>query len=462
MKALVFISCLSVFILAAEIFRFRKIIFLPAVLLGLAATVVLEASEYGFNNTYYGMMRVDAYAIAFTTVILMTGMLWFIMLREDSSHAVANKTDHYSLVLFALTGAMVMVSYRSMVMLFLGIEILSLSLYVLAGSRKNDLRSNEAALKYFLMGAFATGFLLFGMALIYGVTASFDLEAIAGQLASGNIAAVRGLLVSGIIMLLAGLAFKVAAVPFHFWVPDVYEGSPTGITAFMATVVKTAAFAAFFKLFAVCFSAWKESWSSVVWMLALLTITIPNIIAVFQNHVKRMLAYSSISHAGYMLLALLAMNEISGKSILYYAAAYSVATITAFAILSIMERQEMGNAITFDSFNGLSTKHPVLALVMLISMLSLSGIPPLAGFFAKYYIFLAAVQEGYIGLVVMAVLGSLVGVYYYFRVIIAMYFRKAEQPASFIVERDIRIFFAITVLLTLAIGIFPEAVTRWL
>jgi NADH-quinone oxidoreductase subunit N len=461
MKTLYILTALGVIAMLAELFRFKKFL-LPIVLIGLMGAIASSVRDWNTNIHYYNyMMTFDNYAILFTIVLCVTAFLWF-MMSKDFFGSESSKTDHYALVLFALCGAMLMVSYSNMVMLFLGIEILSIPMYVLAGSNKDSLASNEASLKYFLMGAFATGFLLFGITMIYGATGTFDLRSIGITLKSPELIQVwRGaggttLLYSGILMMLIGLCFKISAVPFHFWAPDVYTGAPTPVTAFMATIVKTAAFAAFLRLFITCFSGLGNVWMNTIWVLAGLTILLGNITAVYQTSVKRMLAYSSISHAGYMLLAILAMNNHSVGSVLFYAAAYSVATIGAFTVLSIIEKNfELASV---DSFSGLAKKNPLLAFAMTISMLSLAGIPPLAGFFGKYYIFTSALQSGYVWLVLIAVLGSLIGVYYYFRMIIKMFSSGTGEVTNIEISTLQKIVLVITILLSILLGIFPDMV----
>ena len=452
---MILLSSLGVLALLAEIFNFRKILF-PLILLGLAGVVGLAVADWNnkqsFSPVFMNMLVFDHRAIIFTVVMTVTLLLWMLMSREYFEEK-SSATDHYALVLFALVGAVVMASYNNMTMLFIGIEILSLSMYVLCGSNKFSLSSNEAAFKYFLMGSFATGFLLFGIALIYGATGSFDLQQIAVGIFQGEKAGMRMLILPGILMMMIGMAFKVSAVPFHFWAPDVYQGAPTPVTAYMSTIVKTAAFAAFFQLFATCFSAVSEAWNNVLWGIAAATLLLSNITAVYQQNVKRMLAYSSISHAGYMLLAILAMSPVS--SIIYYTAAYSVGSIASFAILMIVAKANGGDE-SFDSFNGLGKRNPVLALVMSITMLSLAGIPVTAGFFAKYYIFLAAVNAGYTGLVCIAVIGSLISVYYYLRVIIAMYFRAPQNTSYIELNGFQQTLMVLVTALILAMGIFPD------
>jgi NADH-quinone oxidoreductase subunit N len=263
----------------------------------------------------------------------------------------------------------------------------------------------------------------------------------------------------GVLLMLVGMAFKVSAAPFHFWAPDVYQGAPTPVTAFMATVVKTAAFAAFLRLFANCFGGVSGVWVHVLWGMAALTLLTGNITAVVQTSTKRMLAYSSVAHAGYMLLALIALNQYSQSSILFYTLAYSIGSVASFGVLNIVANAKGNDGI--ESFNGLSKTNPLLAFAMTVALLSLAGIPPTAGFFAKYYIFTAAFYSGYGWLVLIAILASLIGVYYYFRIIIAMYFKEASGDVIE-VSTNHKLLFIITILLTVALGILPDFVIRLL
>jgi NADH-quinone oxidoreductase subunit N len=454
MTALILLSSLGVIALLAEIFSFKKLVF-PIVILGLITTFILNIFEWDTNKTYYAMMHYDNYAVAFASVLIGITLLWFFMadsfFKEESS-----LIDHFALIIFALTGGVIMVSFSNMTMLFLGIEILSIPMYVLAASKKDDVSSNEAGFKYLIMGAFATGFLLFGIALIYGSTGSFDLATIADYVKT-NMSALPGMFYAGVLLMLVGMAFKVSAAPFHFWAPDVYQGAPTPVTAFMATIVKTAAFAAFLRLFSTCFVSVGGVWIHVLWIMAAITLLIGNITAVVQSSTKRMLAYSSIAHAGYMLLAVIAMNKFSTGSVLFYTLAYSIGSIASFGVLSIVASAKGDD--TLNSFNGLAKTNPLLAIAMTVALLSLAGIPPTAGFFAKYYIFTAAFQSGYGWLVLIAILASLIGVYYYFKIIIAMFFKEANSNAIE-VSANHKLLFIITVLLTIGFGICPEFIIR--
>ena len=394
------------------------------------------------------MIVFDNYALAFSGLIIFISIIWF-AISPAFFHEATSESDHCSLIIFSLVGGVIMASFNNMIMLFLGIEIVSISMYILAGSNKTSLSSNEAALKYFLMGAFATCFLLFGITLVYGVTGTFNLSGIAKAISknSGNPA----MIYAGILLIMSALAFKVSAVPFHFWVPDVYQGSPTVVTAYMSTVVKTVAFVAFLRLFIISFRDIEALWSSSLWIISAATILIGNITAVYQNDFKRMLAYSSISHAGYMILAILAMNDLSSASLFFYASAYSISSITSFAVLLIVNKSTGNDSI--QSFNGLGNRNPLLAAVTLISMLSLAGIPPTAGFFAKYYIFSAAIKNDLTGLVLIAIGGSLIGVFYYFRIVIALF--KTDENKHIDLNLRHKTILIFTTLIALALGVFP-------
>jgi NADH-quinone oxidoreductase subunit N len=414
MKELLTLALTGVFTMLADMFNLRKLAF-PLALLGLATTISWSVFDWNINQKVFGMMQIDNYALAFTIAMSAITLLWFVM-SEAYFRNMKAITDRYALIFFALTGALVMVSFTNMVMLFLGIEILSVSLYVLAGSSKSDLSSTESAFKYFLMGAFASGFLLFGIALIYGVSGSFNLLAIRAAL--GTVPETH-ILSLGVIMLIVGMGFKIGAAPFHFWTPDVYQGAPTPITAFMSTVVKTAAIAAMFRLFITSFPSMGNVTNDVFWMMIIMTLFIGNIAAVMQHDVKRMLAFSSISHAGYMLINVLCANGESDNAILFYTTVYSLGSIAAFTVLHLVQKAKGSSNIA--AFHGLGKSNPLLAVAMTMALLSMAGIPPLAGFMAKYYVFINALNEGYLSLVLIAITMSLVGVYYYFKLIIAMF-----------------------------------------
>ncbi|MEO0008314.1 MAG: NADH-quinone oxidoreductase subunit NuoN [Bacteroidota bacterium] len=418
----------------------------------LALASVVAGPVRGWDDMYASMLRFDNYAMAFSAVAILSATLIFGLTGWGFRTLTSTLGDNYGLILFSLCGALCMFSSTNLVMLFLGIEILSIPLYVLAGSRRDDLASNEAALKYFLMGSFATGILLFGIALVYGSTASFDFSAIGT--AAAQSAGSSNMLRVGILLIVFGLSFKVSAAPFHFWAPDVYTGSPNLITAFMATVVKTAGFAAFFTLFATAFAPVASVWTLPVSIIAGLTMTLANTTALFQDNFKRMMAYSSIAHAGYLLLAILSVdNAGADRALMFYLLSYSIATICAFAVFIIVAEQKGDD--TFAAFNGLGKSHPFLALVLTVSVLSLAGVPPFPGFFGKYYLF-TAVFDSYPALVVLAVINSAISIYYYFKVIIAAWFQKgSENEAALAVPAGIRVTISVALILTAVLSAAP-------
>lgn len=451
MKELLTLALTGIFTMLADMFDLRKLVF-PLALLGLAMTISWSIYDWGLNQSIYGMMTIDTYALAFTVVMCGTALMWFIM-SEDYFANMKAVTDRYSLVFFALTGALCMVSYTNVVMLFLGIEILSVSMYVLAGSNKNDMSSNESAFKYFLMGAFASGFLLFGIALIYGASGSFNLLEI--RSAMGKMPD-NGLTIVGIIMIIIGMGFKIGAAPFHFWTPDVYQGAPTPITAFMATIVKTAAVASFYNLFITCFPSQTGIWQDVFAAMIILTLLTGNIVAVMQHDAKRMLAYSSISHAGYMLFTILLANKESDNTILFYTVAYSLASMVGFMVLYAVQKSRGTTSIS--AFHGLGKTNPLLAVAMTIALLSMAGIPPLAGFMAKYYVFVNAFDEGHVGMVLFAIVMSLVGVYYYFKLIIAMFLHENTEEGTVKVDSLQTLLLVIGCLGLILLGVLPNLV----
>lgn len=458
MNILITIAGLGVLSMLSEMLNFKKQLFF-LVMAGLVVSVVFVVNDWGTSYSYYSrMLLFDNYAMAFSALLIVIAALWFLM-SSNYFKSETSRSDHYALILFALAGGIVMVSYSDLTMFFIGLEILSISMYVLCGSDKLNHRSNESALKYFMMGAFATGFLLFGIALIYGATSSFGLREIAIYVGQ-HYRELPLIFYAGIALMLVGLLFKVSAAPFHFWAPDVYDGAPTVVTAFMATIVKTAAFAAFYRLFATCFSSVFEWWTEIIAIISAITMLLGNILAVYQRSVKRMLAYSSIAHAGYMLMALVALNQSSQGALLLYAAAYSISTIGIFAVLNLIHQSKISDEVS--SFRGLGKTNPLVAMMITMCMLSMAGIPPVAGFFAKYYIFFAALKSEYLWLVLIAVLSSLIGVYYYFRIVMAMYTGKENETPQFSVTGNAWLVLMICGILTLVIGILPGFIIRLL
>ncbi len=459
MKGLLIISGLGVLAMLAEIFKFKKLL-LPMVLLGIVAAYAFNFMEWnnGYNISYFSnMIAFDKLALAFSGIIIATAFFWFI-LANDYFEEETNIVDHFALVLFALVGALMLTSFKNMTTLFLGVEIMSIPLYVLAASQKKDMKSNEAGFKYLIMGSFASGFLLFGIALIYGACGSFDIVKIQEYITL-NAGSLPMFFYVGVVLILVAMCFKVSAAPFHFWAPDVYQGSPTLITALMSTVVKTAAFAAFMRLFMISFAGVSEVWTGILAGVVALSLVIANFSAAMQTNVKRMLAYSSISHAAFMLMVILAniRSNMSVDAILYYSLAYSIGSIAAFGIVYNVTKNGNEN---IDAFNGLSKRNPSLAICMTVAMLSLAGIPITSGFFAKYFVFTAMIGTQYKWLLILAVITSAVGAYYYLKIIIAMYFKKQETDEPILIEKSNVLVITLTSAITIAIGIVPGIVAE--
>lgn len=462
MLSIVSLSIFGILNLFLGFLRSSRRVLLPATLLFVA--VAFAANLLDWNQQYLwfrNMLRTNNQFINFSGILLLTTFLVVALSRtfgKDEEHT--HPAEYYAIMLFSVVGALMMVGFENLIMLFVGLEILSVAMYVLTGTDKRNLRSNEAALKYFLMGSFATGIFLFGLALIYGATGSFNLSGIGAYAANAHALGVSPLLYVGLLLLLVGMLFKVSAAPFHFWTPDVYDGAPTLFTAFMSTVVKTAGFAALYRLLSVSFGGVYGYWWQILTVITVLTLLVGNVTAVYQNSVKRMLAYSSISHAGYLLIAVAAQTRQSASAILFYSLAYSVATVTAFGVLMLVAEQKPVEGRPderYEAFNGLAKRSPLLAFALAVSMLSLAGIPLTAGFWGKFFVFATAVDRGMTSLLVIAVLMSVVGIYYYFRVIIASYFKSGDgEPIE--IRPLYRLILVLTTALTILLGVFPDLV----
>jgi NADH-quinone oxidoreductase subunit N len=425
------------------------------VLVTLLAAFVLTMFELGQDaQAFHGSLAVDDYAVFFEVIILIATALTVAMSLEYVADAGLAGAEYYALVLFAALGMVLMAAAGDLIVIFLGLETMSLAVYALAGFIRRDAKSNEAAIKYFLLGAFSTGFLLYGIALLYGATGSVRLMAIRASVAAGT--PTNPMLLLGLGMLLVGFGFKVAAVPFHMWTPDAYEGAPTPITAFMAVGVKLAAFAGFLRIFLVSLSPVSAQWRPVLCTLAVLTMTTGNIIALVQNNIKRMLAYSAIAHAGYVLVGMVPANRDAGGAVLYYLLAYAFTNLGAFGVVVALDRGTESHA-QIEDYRGLARDHPGLAAAMTLCLLSLTGVPPLAGFVAKFYVFAAALNAGFTWLVVIAVLNSVVSAYYYVGVIVAMYMREGGVAVEQMSRRPgLLIAIAIGVAGVVALGVFPQ------
>ena len=403
-----------------------------------------------------GMLHFDNLGLHFNTVAFACTLLFFLLNARDIEKVGNHVSEYFALIFFVLCGVAISSSFNTLLMLFLGIEIMSIPLYILTGSDKRNLKSNEASLKYFLMGAFSTGIMLMGIALVYGGNSlgSFYISTI--NLGKGGL---PPMIAAGLVLLVVAMSFKVSAAPFHFWTPDVYDGAPTVFTSFMATIVKIAGFIAFIRLFRPSFGIMQQQWQLLIVIITAATLLIGNLTAVFQQSVKRMLAYSSIAQAGFMMLAVFALSDPGRDALILYAAAYSLASIGLFAILIKM------SDYTIEGFNGLGKQQPVLAFTATIFLLSLTGIPLTAGFLAKFYMLLAAVRDGHqLWLVILAVICAAISAYYYFRVIQAIYFKEpsAGINSQMSISTSFKFLLILISVLLIVLGIVPGLLIDWL
>ena len=430
-------------------------------LLGLALcggeTVLLWGRQEGtFGDTFL----LDNFALFFTQIFVAAAALTILSSIRYLKSARIREGEFYTLILFATFGMVVMAAANDLIVFFLGLETMSVAVYILTGMWRASSRASEAAMKYFLVGAFATGFLLYGIALIYGATGSTHLNQISAYLLQQP-KEWPLYLVGGVLLLLIGFAFKIGAVPFHFWVPDAYEGAPTPVTGFMAVAVKAAAFAAWTRILMYRLSALDTEWAGPVWVLAVLTMTLGNLLAITQSSVKRMLAYSSIAHAGYVLIALAVGGEWGGLPLLFYLVTYGVMTIGAFAVVTALAEDGIPRE-SYNDFAGLGFKRPFLAMAMSLFMLSLAGFPPLAGFAGKFYLFRAAVLAGHTPLAVIGVLNSLLSVAYYLRVIVSMYMEEGGARGKTFAESPyLYVAVGLAALATVYLGIIPASALEW-
>ncbi len=399
---------------------------------GIVVSLLTLLSGWGSpTEAFSGTIVQDNFAIFFKGIFLISAAMSILITDKYLVREECNQGEIYPLILFATVGMMLMAAGTDLMTIFLGLEVLSVSLYILAGFNRASLKSNEAGLKYFLLGAFSTGFLLYGMALIYGATGTTKVAKIAAVISQTGMGTSNLVLVAGMLLMATGFAFKIAAAPFHMWTPDVYEGAPTPMTAFMSVGPKAAGFAAFLRVFLVALPALKPEWTWLIWGLAVLTMTIGNITALYQQNIKRMLAYSSIAHAGYVLVGFTAGNAVGTAGILFYMLSYAFMNIGAFAIIILVGKKGEENNNVSD-YAGFGYKHPILAIAMCIFLFSLAGIPPAAGFIGKFYLFSGAIQAGYIWLAIIGVLNSAASVYYYLRVMVFMYFKDPTEEFAWV------------------------------
>ena len=453
MNAIIISAVWGIVMMFSGIVTNKKTTILNIAIAGVALLLVVNYLDMTGTHLFaidaHKMLFFDTFGMLGNSIAFGSTLLYLLLSGRDIEKIAPNipVADCLALIFFVLCGVSLVTTFNTLLMLFLGIEIISIPLYILTGADKRNLKSNEASLKYFLMGAFSTGVMLLGIALLYGASqnGTFFID----DLGVGK-AAISPLYISGLLLLLVSMGFKVSAAPFHFWTPDVYDGAPTVFTSFMATVVKASIFIGFIRLFDEGFSDTQAKWQLFVAIITAITLFIGNLTAVFQQSVKRMLAYSSIAQAGFMLFALLALNGIAKEGIILYAAAYSLATIGIFAILIKMKDY------TFEGFNGLARHQPLLAATGTIFLLSLAGIPLTAGFFAKYYMLSAVLNtHHYLWLVIFGVLCAAVSVYYYFRVIQAMYFKDGD-PQEMAPGPVFKGLLVVVAALILLLGIFPQ------
>ena len=409
-----------------------------------------------------GMLAVDQMAVFFKLLMLAASAVALLMAAGFLERSRYGGGEYVSLVLFATLGTMIMASGANLASLYVGLELMALSVYVLVGYFKLEVKSNEGAVKYFVLGATSSAILLYGISLVYGSLGTLDLEEIRASLVA--VPSANPMLVLGIILVGFGMLFKVAAVPFHVWTPDAYEGAPTPVTAFISVAPKAAAFAMFMRIFLGAFAPEVEYWRVVLWVASAATMIFGNVAALTQDNVKRMLAYSSIAHAGYALMGLVAANEMGAWALLMYMLVYAFMNLGAFGFVILLESKSYAGEVIGD-YAGLSRRHPGAALGMLIFMLALAGIPPTAGFMGKLYLFAAAVEGGYVVLTVIAVIMSAVSLYYYFRIVVQMYMRDGLEedaaPAELLRDRWTEAMIVVCVVITLAVGIYPAPVVGW-
>lgn len=447
--------CVSLIVLAVEALtqRGENVSFWVTVV-GLIEAIFLAASMSKIPSTIFsGMVSIGGMGWFFTILFCVAALFTVVLSKPYLERHSIHYGEYYVLILFAVIGMVLMAIADDLIILFLGLELMSISLYVLAGFMRRKLKSNEAALKYFLLGAFATGFLLYGIALLYGVTGTTDIPHLVQHFKSESSSILFWV---GLSLVLVGFSFKVAAVPFHMWVPDVYEGAPTTSTAFMSTGSKAAAFAALLIVFGHLVDQTVRL-TTILSLLAAASMILGNIVAISQTNLKRMLAYSSIAHAGYILTGVASGNALGLQGVMFYLAVYTMMNLGAFGVISLMERDEEKN-LTYDEYAGLSSQKPFLAMLMAVFMFSLAGIPPFGGFFAKYYVFAAAVEADLTWLAIVGVLTSLVSVYYYLRLVVIMYFGDKPTVEVQTLSPVGMVTVVLAAIFVLWFGVFPSTV----
>jgi NADH-quinone oxidoreductase subunit N len=421
----------------------------------ISAAIVTYSLAGSMGVSFGGMFIADGYSLFFKLIFLLNVVLTVLISIRYIEIEGINLGEYYGLLLFATLGMMIMASAGDLIVLYLGLELMALSTYVLAGFMRHDVKSNEAAMKYFLLGAFASAFLLYGASMVYGLTGTTDLRGISFYIAQHGLTG-NPVLTLAMMLLAVAFSFKIAAVPFHMWAPDAYEGAPTSVTAFMSVGPKAAGFAVLGRVFLTAFASLRIEWSMVLIPIAILTMAVGNIAAISQTNIKRMLAYSSIAHAGYILLGIIAGTHDGLASVMNYLVIYAFMNIGAFAVI-IMLRTKGFKGDNISDYEGLSKTHPLAAAMMLVFMFSLTGIPPTAGFMAKFYLFMSAINAGYTWVVIVAVLFSAVSAYFYLRVVMYMYMREPKETVALENSPTLGLALAVTVTAVVLIGVLPSA-----
>jgi len=430
--------------------------------LGLAVSLGMTLSQIGLSGTgFNNMVVLDGFSIFVDALLLVTGLFSVALAYGYLKRMGIERGEYYVLLLFSIAGMLLMAQAADLIIVFLALEMLSIPLYVLAAFARPNTNSEEAGLKYFLLGAFSTGFVVYGIALVFGATGSTSLSAIITAASSGTSNVL--LLTIGSALILVGLSFKVAVVPFHMWTPDVYQGAPSAVTAFMAAGAKIAGFAALLRVFALAFPALSSNLTPVLALLSALTMIVGNLVAIAQTNIKRLLAYSSIAHAGYILMAFVpyGQSNVVSTSVaagLFYLVSYALTNFGAWAVVIALEKSE-GKGLEISDYAGLGRKYPALAAAMTVFMLSLTGVPPTLGFVGKFYLFRAAVQGQFYLLAVIGVLTSLISAYYYLRVVVMMYMREGEPEITS--EPWLNITWGLTALLTVIVSLVPQYLFAW-
>lgn len=458
MSTLIAISALGIIVLLLEIFNLRKTL-VPVTLIGLIAILGMTVTEFYLGEPFlapdkYNMVVASGFSQGFSLLFIILAILIIAMSPKFYQENFVKIADYVSLKVFMLAGAVAMVSFGNFAMFFLGLEVLSIAAYTLSASDPKNLKSNEAGMKYFIMGAFASSFIVFGLALVYGATGSFDTTAItvSSMEQMGNLPVWFNI---GFVMITVGMMFKASIVPFHFWAPDVYEGSPTLVTTIMSTLVKVAAIGALFKILSILAVGITPAFETILIILSILTMSVGNITALKQKNIKRMMAYSGISHAGFMMMTFLTVGT-SSNTVLYYAAAYGLAGVAAFAVIMGVCRGKDNEDIS--NFFGLVKKQPVMAAILICALLSLSGIPIFAGFFAKFFVFDQMLQTDHLILVIFGILNSVIAVFYYLGVGNVMITKESETDEVLRIPFEYKAVAVIAISLNILLGIFPSVI----